>query len=174
MPRHDRLMLCKAADKTDQLRKRSMSGEEMAANVTATEFGHNMMKYFLLGTDDNNSDVTFCNHGSYGSTPRYVMDTRFQLLRQVEINPDLWYRSEMLKKELESTQRLAVFVGASSSDLVYIDNVTTGMNIILKVCRSKEFYFILSTFNNTPESDWVASYVVFAFFLTKYVYIISP
>ena len=110
-----------------------MSGEEIGGKVATLAFGHNMMKCFLLGTDDNNRDVTFCNHGSYGSTPRCVMETRFQLLTQVEINPDLWYRSEMLRQVLESSQRLAKFVGASSNDLVYIDNVTTGMNIILKV-----------------------------------------
>ena len=110
-----------------------MSEEEKGVKTDSPEFGHNMMKYFLLGTDDNNKDVIFCNHGSYGSTPRCVMDTRFQLLKQIEINPDLWYRSEMPKQVLESSHRLAKFVGASSSDLVYIDNVTTGINIILKV-----------------------------------------
>ena len=149
-----------------------MSGAETGAKVTATEFGQNMMKYFLLGTDDNNSDVTFCNHGSYGSTPRCVMDTRFQLLKQVEINPDLWYRSEMPKQVLESSHRLAKFVRASSSDLVYIDNVTTGINIILKVS--------LKTNCNLPPVDisynfnvhWVDS-SYFDLLFTIYMYI-SP
>ena len=54
--------------------------------------------------------------------------------KAIEINPDLWYRSEMLKRELLSTKKLAKFVGANSSnDLIYVDNVTEGINIILKV-----------------------------------------
>ena len=55
-------------------------------------------------------------------------------MKEIEINPDLWYRSEMLKRELLSTKKLAKFVGAkSSNDLIYVDNVTEGINIILKV-----------------------------------------
>ena len=61
-------------------------------------------------------------------------EKRFDLLKEIEINPDLWYRSEMLKRELLSTKKLAKFVGANSSnDLIYVDNVTEGINIILKV-----------------------------------------
>ena len=105
------------------------------------KFGTDMKKHFLLGNNDKNKTVAFCNHGSYGATPQYVMDKRFDLLREVEANPDLWYRSEMLKRELLSTEKLARFVGAASpNDLIYVDNVTEGMNIILKVRLQLKFY----------------------------------
>lgn len=104
----------------------------MPDNIPA--FGQEMRRQFLLGGDNFNKHVAFCNHGSYGATPNYVLEKRFDLLKEIEINPDLWYRSEMLKRELLSTKKLAKFVGANSSnDLIYVDNVTEGINIILKV-----------------------------------------
>ena len=98
------------------------------------QFGAEMRRQFMLGNDEKNCNVAFCNHGSYGATPKYVMTKRIELLHEIEVNPDLWYRSEMLKRELASTENLARFVGAASSkDLIYVENVTEAMNIILKV-----------------------------------------
>ena len=100
------------------------------------QFGVKMGTQFMLGSNEKNSDVAFCNHGSYGATPKHVMKKRIELLHEIEANPDLWYRSEMLKRELTSTENLARFVGASSSkDLIFVENVTEAMNIILKVNR---------------------------------------
>ena len=107
----------------------------------APEFGKEMKAHFLLGNDSKHKNVAFCNHGSYGATPKYVMEKRFDLLREAESNPDLWYRGTMLKRELLSTERLADFVGATSpTDLVYVDNVTEAMNIILKVMLYLTFH----------------------------------
>ena len=87
-----------------------------------------------MATNTVNKNVAFCNHGSYGATPKYVMEKRFHLLREAETNPDLWYRSEVLKRVILSTEKLAEFVGATlHTDLVYVDNVTEAVNIILKV-----------------------------------------
>ena len=119
----------------------SIWGATSLAEEKVPNFGTEMKKHFLLGKDEKNKDVAFCNHGSYGATPQYVLEKRFDLLREIEYNPDLWYRSEMLRRELMSTKRLSKFVGAtSSSDLLYVDNVTEAMNIILKVpkiCKIK-------------------------------------
>ena len=108
------------------------------------QFGAEMRKQFLLGNDEKSKNVAFVNHGSYGATPKHVMKKRIDLLHEIEANPDLWYRSEMLKREIASTEKLAKFVGASSSkDLIYVENVTEAMNIILKVLimLSSFFYF---------------------------------
>ena len=108
--------------------------ETMDKSCSVPQFGAEMRRQFMLGNDEKNSNVAFCNHGSYGATPKYVMTKRIELLQEIEVNPDLWYRSEMLKRELASTENLAKFVGAASSkDLIYVENVTEAMNIILKV-----------------------------------------
>ena len=152
MPRLDRSHLY--ANKSEVLPKTTMSEE---LNITS-KFGSEMRQHFLLGDGDQNCDVAFCNHGSYGATPRHVMKKRAELLQHVEANPDLWYRSEMLKQELESTEKLANFVGADPADIVYVNNVTEGMNIILKVNQQsfrilkhikinlKAYYFILFSY----------------------------
>ena len=138
MPRYNRPHISNVIDKDDSESINSIIwGVKSGIDAKVPEFGDEMKQHFLLGNDEKNKDVAFCNHGSYGATPKYVMEKRFDLLREAEINPDLWYRSEMLKRELLSTDRLAKFVGASSpTDIVYVDNVTEAMNIILKVIFS--------------------------------------
>ena len=148
MPRYNRPHISNIIDKDNRESTNSMEGSVRSGlDANIPEFGNDMKQHFLLGSDEKNQEVAFCNHGSYGATPKYVMEKRFELLREAEINPDLWYRSEMLKREILSTDRLAEFVGASSpTDIVYVDNVTEAMNIILKVsfnvCTTVLFLFI--------------------------------
>ena len=76
-----------------------------------------------------------CIRDRCGTTPKYVTEKRFDIVREIERNPELWYRNKGPKQEISSLKRLANFVGARShSDLVYVDNTTEGINIILKVC----------------------------------------
>ena len=135
MPRFNRSHISNVIDKDDSESTNSIIWNvKSGIDTNIPEFGDEMKQHFLLGNDNKNKEVAFCNHGSYGATPKYVMEKRFDLLREAETNPDLWYRSEMLKREILSTDRLADFVGASSpTDIVYVDNVTEAMNIILKV-----------------------------------------
>jgi len=123
-----------------------MWDEEFGESGGIPQFGVEMRKHFLLGNDKKHKNVAFCNHGSYGATPNYVMKKRIELLHEVEANPDLWYRSEMLKREIASTENLAKFVGATSSkDLIYVDNVTEAMNIILKSLNLRSDDMVLCT-----------------------------
>ena len=135
MPRFDTTKLSNSVEaKNNDCVPSRIWGERRGIKAEVPEFGDDMKKHFLLGNDYKNKTVAFCNHGSYGATPQYVMGKRIELLWEIEVNPDLWYRSEMLKRELLSTEKLADFVGAASSrDLIYVDNVTEGTNIILKV-----------------------------------------
>jgi len=115
-------------------------------NDSVPQFGAEMRKQFLLGNDEKSKNVAFVNHGSYGATPKHVMKKRIDLLHEIEANPDLWYRSEMLKREIASTENLAKFVGATSSkDLIYVENVTEAMNIILKSLNLRSDDMVLCT-----------------------------
>ena len=124
-----------------------MWDEEFGELGGIPQFGMEMRKHFLLGNYEKHKNVAFCNHGSYGATPNYVMKKRIELLHEVEANPDLWYRSEMLKREIASTEHLAKFVGATSpKDLIYVNNVTEAMNIILKVRMERTLMGKISNF----------------------------
>jgi hypothetical protein len=43
-----------------------------------------------------NSSVYFTNHGSYGATPKKILDKKFQLELEMENVPDKWFRFSSL------------------------------------------------------------------------------
>ena len=131
----DKTQISNVIDKVDEDSTNSVIwGLKSGNEKNVPKFGEEMKKHFLLGNTKKSKNVAFCNHGSYGATPKYVMEKRMDLLLESESNPDLWYRSEMYKREILSTEKLARFVGAdSATDLVYVDNVAEAVNIILKV-----------------------------------------
>ena len=103
-------------------------------NSDIPKFGQEIKKYFLLGKDKYSENVAFCNHGAKGATPIHVIQKRFELMRSLHLNPDRWFKAEMPKLELLATKQLAEFIGASCpNDLVFVSNVTEGINTVLKV-----------------------------------------
>merc|ERR1719295_530948 len=112
----------------DDLKNESKDGGRMP------EFGSpEMRNLFYLGDGKADRGTIFINHGSYGTTPKSVMEKRFELLSRIESNPDRWFRRDRIQLEVESTEMLAKFVGSESvQDLVYVDCTTTGVNVILK------------------------------------------
>ena len=114
-------------------------------------FGKEIKKYFLFGKDEYSENVAFCNHGAKGATPIYVIQKRFELIRSLHLNPDRWFQDDMPRMELLATKKLADFIGASSpNDLVFVSNVTEGINTVLKVKNQfiilfKIYYSVLIT-----------------------------
>jgi isopenicillin-N epimerase len=91
------------------------------------DFGYNIKKEWLL---DNG--VTFLNHGSFGATPIKVLEAKEEYERRLEREPLSFFLEEyphLLKKSL---LKLADFVGASTDDIVLVDNATTGVNTVLR------------------------------------------
>jgi isopenicillin-N epimerase len=87
----------------------------------------------------------FLNHGSFGACPKAILDLQTGLRRQMEAEPVqfLWRRYEEL---LEPARRaVAQFVGASSKDLVFVTNATTGVNSVMRSLRFKAGDEILTT-----------------------------
>jgi len=76
--------------------------------------------------------IVFLNHGSFGACPRPILELQTELRRQMEAEPVqfLWRRYE---ERLEPARAaLAQFVGASSRDLAFLTNTTTGINAALR------------------------------------------
>ena len=98
------------------------------------QFGNDIRIFFLLGKDKSSETVAFCNHGARGATPIHVIEKRFELIKSLHMNPDRWFQAEMPKMEESAINKLANFIGAkSSSDLVFVNSVTEGINSVLKV-----------------------------------------
>ena len=81
---------------------------------------------------DLDPEVTFLNHGSFGATPRAVLEHQADLVRRMEAEP-----VRFLVRELEtlldaSRAELAAFVGARPEDLAFVANATAAVNTVLR------------------------------------------
>jgi len=74
--------------------------------------------------------VAYLNHGSFGPPPRPVRAKRQELQDRLDSQPMDFLVRELEPLLSEARQRVARFVGAAASDLVFVENATVGMNII--------------------------------------------
>ncbi|MEZ4394709.1 MAG: aminotransferase class V-fold PLP-dependent enzyme [Polyangiales bacterium] len=80
---------------------------------------------------DLDPDVTFLNHGSFGATPRAVLDAQHKLRAEMERQPVRFF-TRALEPLLDAARaRVAGFLGAAPEDLVFVRNATEGVNAAL-------------------------------------------
>src|SRR5947208_3732268 len=100
-------------------------------------FGRSMLDHWLL-----DPACTYLNHGTVGAPPRRVLQkqqairdeierqpARFMLRELGGEQPAPWRRESRLR---EAARSVADFVGARAEDLVFVPNVTTGLNAVLR------------------------------------------
>ena len=77
-------------------------------------------------------DVTFLNHGSFGSCPRPVLERQSELREELERRP-LTFLDYELEDRLDAARTaLATFLGARPMDVAFVPNATTGVNTVLR------------------------------------------
>ena len=89
--------------------------------------------------------VTFLNHGSFGATPTAVLEEQRRLRAQMEAEPVRFFIRELPALLDEARGVLAAFVGASPRDLVFVPNVTTAVNAVLRSLSLKPGDELLTT-----------------------------
>ena len=87
-------------------------------------------------------DFTYLNHGTVGAPPRRVLKKQQALRDEIERQPARFMLRELSGEQpapwrIESRLREAVgpvapFLGARPDDLVFVPNVTTGTNAVLR------------------------------------------
>jgi isopenicillin-N epimerase len=77
-------------------------------------------------------DIIFLNHGSFGATPRPVMDAYQKWQQRLERQPVQFIIGEMLDELKLARQSLGKYLKASENDLVFVPNATFGVNIIAR------------------------------------------
>ena len=76
--------------------------------------------------------VGFTNHGSFGTVPKPVFEAHTAMLREVESNPDEWFRWKTIPLYKQSLKAVAEFVGAPEHEVALVENATTGVTTILR------------------------------------------
>jgi len=88
-------------------------------------------------------ETTYLNHGTVGAPPRCVLEAQQKLREQIERQPSRFLLRELAGIRLGATNdnqprlraaaaEVARFLGASSNDLVFVDNATSGINAVLQ------------------------------------------
>jgi len=96
-----------------------------------------MLQHWML-----EPECTYLNHGTVGATPRRVLQKQQVLRDEMERQPSRFVLRELggympmpwrsASRLREASDQVAAFVGARSDDLVFVPNVTTGMNAVLQ------------------------------------------
>src|SRR5687767_12630921 len=78
------------------------------------------------------AEVTFLNHGSFGSCPQPVLDVQGDFRRRFEREPVRFVERTLEGLLDEARISVGAFLGADPGDLVFVPNATTGVNTVLK------------------------------------------
>lgn len=77
-------------------------------------------------------DVTFLNHGSFGACPIAVLQVQQDFRNRLERQPLRFLGRDFEELLDQARNALGAFVGASSEELVFVPNATTGVNAVLR------------------------------------------
>ena len=77
-------------------------------------------------------EVTFLNHGSFGATPRPVLEEYQNWQRRLEAQPVRFLARENLDHFRIARQTLAATLGVDPENLVFIPNATFGVNVVAR------------------------------------------
>jgi len=98
----------------------------MTVSNQTNEFSHR----WLL-----DSEVVFLNHGSFGATPKAVLDEQTRIRNRIEREPLIFFDHDYLPALDQARTVLAAFLGVRTDDLAFIVNATTGVNTVLRSLR---------------------------------------
>jgi isopenicillin-N epimerase len=89
--------------------------------------------------------IHFLNHGSFGATPRPVMEVYQNWQRQLENQPVEFLGRKAPSLLAEARSKLAHFLGTKQNNLVFIPNATTGINIVARSLNLKHKDGVISS-----------------------------
>jgi len=82
------------------------------------------------GQWDLRAGVTYLNHGSFGPPPRAVQAARQAWQAELDRQPMDFFVRKYEPAWFATRQALAAFVGADARNLAFVENATSGMNVV--------------------------------------------
>ncbi len=104
--------------------------------------------YFLL-----DPSVVFLNHGSFGATPRPVFEAYQRWQLELERQPVDFFGRRSGALLQSAREDLAKYLGTQASNLVYVPNVTHGLNIVAHSLKLQPGDEVLSTDHEYGSMD---------------------
>lgn len=82
-------------------------------------------------------DATLLNHGSFGACPLEVLKAQDALRREMEYQPDVFFREKISPRPGETALRdaahkLAAFVNAAGDNMAFVENASVGIQAVLR------------------------------------------
>jgi isopenicillin-N epimerase len=95
--------------------------------ITAPKFGHGLLRNWRL-----ESDMLYLNHGGYGVPALTVSRAAEEWRQRAEANPTRFFEETLGPEIRRNADLLAAYLGATGQDIVFVDNVTAGINAVLR------------------------------------------
>ena len=104
-------------------------------------------------------DITFLNHGSFGATPRVVLERQNEYRAQMEREPVRFFVRELEPLLDVARAELASFLNADEQGLAFVPNATAGVNAVLRSLDLDKFDELLVTTHEYNASRNALEYV---------------
>lgn len=102
------------------------AGDWLQAAGLRRAFGDAVRPAFHLA-----DDCVYLNHGSFGATPRAVLDAQHGFQEELEQQPTAFMQT-VPSRLRAAMERVAPCIGAPVADAVFVDNATTGVMAVLR------------------------------------------
>lgn len=90
-------------------------------------------------------NITYLNHGSFGATPRVVLEKQNEFRAMLEREPVRFFVRELEPLLDDARNQLATFLHADPQGLAFVPNATAGFNAVLRSLDLDKFDELLVT-----------------------------